>query len=69
MPLGLLRYGLARRYPAQRFFPMPGELRPSYDVVIIGAGGVPTTTPLSRNRMARAAISRDRAAWRIAVTS
>lgn len=39
MPLGLLRYGLARRYPAQRFFPMPGELRPSYDVVIIGGGG------------------------------
>jgi sarcosine oxidase, subunit beta len=39
MPLGLLRYGLARKYPAQRFFPAPKELRPSYDVVIIGGGG------------------------------
>lgn len=39
MPLGLLRYGLARRYPAQRFFPAPGDLKPSYDVVIIGGGG------------------------------
>jgi sarcosine oxidase subunit beta len=39
MPLGLLRYGLARKYPAQRFFPVPKELRPSYDVVIIGGGG------------------------------
>ncbi|HEX6014216.1 MAG TPA: FAD-dependent oxidoreductase, partial [Geminicoccaceae bacterium] len=39
MPLGLLRYGLARKYPAQRFFPAPTELRPSYDVVIIGGGG------------------------------
>jgi sarcosine oxidase subunit beta len=39
MPLGLLRYGLARRYPAKRFFPERAELRPSYDVVIIGGGG------------------------------
>jgi sarcosine oxidase subunit beta len=39
MPLGLLRYGLARKYPAQRFFPAPKELRSSYDVVIIGGGG------------------------------
>ena len=39
MPLGLLRYGLARKYPAQRFFPAPGELKPSYDVVVIGGGG------------------------------
>ena len=39
MPLELLRYGLARRYPAQRFFPARAPLRPSYDVVIIGGGG------------------------------
>ena len=39
MPLGLLRYGLARKYPAKRFFPPRAELRPSYDVVIIGGGG------------------------------
>src|SRR4051812_50053657 len=39
MPLGLLRYGLARRYPARRFFPEPRDLKPSYDVVIIGGGG------------------------------
>ena len=39
MPLGLLRYGLARRYPAQRFFPSPAELKPSYDVAIVGGGG------------------------------
>jgi sarcosine oxidase, subunit beta len=39
MPFELLRYGLARRYPAQRFFPPRAELRPSYDVVIIGGGG------------------------------
>jgi sarcosine oxidase subunit beta len=39
MPLGLLRYGLARQYPVKRFFPERPELRPSYDVVIIGGGG------------------------------
>ena len=39
MPLELLRYGFARKYPAQRFFPTRAELRPSYDVVIIGGGG------------------------------
>jgi sarcosine oxidase subunit beta len=39
MPLELLRYGLARKYPAERFFPARKELRPSYDVVIIGGGG------------------------------
>lgn len=39
MPFELLRYGLARTYPAQRFFPPRAELRPAYDVVIIGGGG------------------------------
>ena len=39
MPLELLRYGFARKYPAQRFFPPRAALRPSYDVVIIGGGG------------------------------
>jgi sarcosine oxidase subunit beta len=39
MPFELFRYGLARKYPAQRFFPARTELKPSYDVVIIGGGG------------------------------
>jgi len=39
MPFGLLKYGLSRRYPAQRQFPAPRDLRPSYDVVIVGGGG------------------------------
>ncbi|MCH8999732.1 MAG: FAD-dependent oxidoreductase, partial [Proteobacteria bacterium] len=39
MPLGLLKYGFARRYPARPDLPPPKELEPSYDVVIIGGGG------------------------------
>ena len=39
MPFALLRYGLARTYPGERFFPERPELRASYDVVIIGGGG------------------------------
>lgn len=39
MPFGLLKYGLSRRYPAERDFPWPQELKRSYDVVIIGGGG------------------------------
>ena len=39
MPFGLLKYGLSRRYPAERDFQWPQELKPSYDVVIIGGGG------------------------------
>jgi sarcosine oxidase, subunit beta len=39
MPLGLLKYGFSRKYPAERHFPWPGELKRSYDVVIIGGGG------------------------------
>jgi sarcosine oxidase, subunit beta len=39
MPFGLLRYGLSRRYPARRQFPAPRDLRPSYDVAIVGGGG------------------------------
>ena len=39
MPFGLLRYGLGRRYPARRDIPVRPELKPSYDVVIIGGGG------------------------------
>ena len=39
MPWGLLRYGLSARYPARRDIGAPVELRPRYDVVIIGAGG------------------------------
>lgn len=39
MPLALLKYGVSRRYPARRDIPPPKELKASYDVVIIGAGG------------------------------
>ena len=39
MPFGLIKYGLSRRYPAHRHFPAPSDLKPSYDVVIIGGGG------------------------------
>ena len=39
MPFGLLKYGLARRYPARRDLPPRPELKPTYDVVIIGGGG------------------------------
>ena len=39
MPLGLLKYGLRRKYPAQHHFPRPKELKKTYDVVIIGGGG------------------------------
>jgi sarcosine oxidase subunit beta len=39
MPWGLLKYGLRRRYPAGPDIPPRPELRPRYDVVIIGGGG------------------------------
>ena len=39
MPLGLLRYGLSRSYPAKRLLPPRPELKSSYDVVVIGGGG------------------------------
>jgi sarcosine oxidase subunit beta len=39
MPLRLLRFALARRYPEPRMFTRHARLRPTYDVVIIGGGG------------------------------
>jgi sarcosine oxidase, subunit beta len=39
MPFALLKYGLRGRYPARRHFPKQSDLKPSYDTVIIGAGG------------------------------
>ena len=39
MPWGLLKYGLKREYPADRFFPGETDLKSTYDVVIIGGGG------------------------------
>jgi sarcosine oxidase subunit beta len=39
MPFALLRYGLRSKHPEQPDFPAPANLRKSYDVVIIGAGG------------------------------
>ncbi len=39
MPFGLLKYGFSRKYPARRILPRTPELKPSYDVVIIGGGG------------------------------
>jgi sarcosine oxidase subunit beta len=39
MPLRLLKFGLSRRHREPRMFTRHDRLRPSYDVVIIGAGG------------------------------
>lgn len=39
MAFGLLKYGLKRAYPARPDFRFVKDLKPSYDVVIIGAGG------------------------------
>ena len=39
MPSGLLKYGFSKKHPARRHFAAPGELKPRYDVVIIGGGG------------------------------
>ena len=39
MALGLLKYGLHLGYPAGPDFPVTPDLKPSYDVVIIGGGG------------------------------
>ncbi|MFQ5953782.1 MAG: FAD-dependent oxidoreductase [Kiloniellales bacterium] len=39
MPFALIRYGLGRRYPARPDLPATPELKPSYDVAIIGGGG------------------------------
>ena len=39
MPFGLLKYGFTSKYPARRDIPAPRELKKSYDIVIIGAGG------------------------------
>lgn len=39
MPWRLLRFALSKGHPEPRMFTAPGELKSSYDVVIIGAGG------------------------------
>ncbi|MFN0317563.1 MAG: FAD-dependent oxidoreductase [Burkholderiales bacterium] len=39
MPLGLLRFALSREHPEPRMFRVPERLKPTYDAVIIGAGG------------------------------
>ncbi len=39
MPLGLLKYGLRRGYPVSGDIPATPDLKPTYDVVIIGGGG------------------------------
>jgi sarcosine oxidase subunit beta len=39
MPLKLLKYGLGRDYPVSGDIPVTPELKPAYDVVIIGGGG------------------------------
>ncbi len=39
MPLGLLKYGLRRDYPVNGDIPATPDLKPGYDVVIIGGGG------------------------------
>ena len=39
MPFGLLKFGLQNKHPVDCHFPNPGDLKDSYDIVIIGAGG------------------------------
>jgi sarcosine oxidase subunit beta len=39
LPTGLLKYGFRKKYPAFRYIPPATELKPYYDVVIIGGGG------------------------------
>jgi sarcosine oxidase subunit beta len=39
MPFALLKYGLRKQYPAWRQIPARPDLKPHYDVVIIGGGG------------------------------
>ncbi len=39
MVFSLLKYGLSRKYPVRGDIPPTPDLRPSYDVVIIGGGG------------------------------
>src|SRR5262245_12545373 len=39
MPLGLIRFALSRRHPEPRMFTSHPQLKPSYEVVIIGGGG------------------------------
>ena len=39
MPLNLLKYGFGRAHKPERYFAEQQSLQPSYDVVIIGAGG------------------------------
>jgi len=39
MPLALLRYGLGKRHKPWRVIPPTPDLKPRYDVVIIGGGG------------------------------
>ena len=34
MPLGLLKYGLRRKYPAQHHFPRPKELKKTYENLV-----------------------------------
>lgn len=39
MPIALLKYGLSRKYPVHGDIPPTPDLKPSYDVVIVGGGG------------------------------
>ena len=39
MPYRLLRFAWSKQYPEPRMFRAPTELKPEYDVVIIGGGG------------------------------
>ncbi len=39
MPWGLLKYGLSSGYPARCDIAPPHDLKPAYDVVIVGGGG------------------------------
>ena len=51
MPFHLLRFALNSRHPEPRMFREPAKLKPSYDVVIIGAGGAGRFSSLTLDKM------------------
>lgn len=52
MPFKLLKYGLSRDYPVSDDIPATPDLRPAYDVVIVGGGGhgLPRVSPCEVSR-------------------
>ncbi len=40
MVLGLIKYGLSKSYPGKRFLSRRPDLKPAYDIVIIGGANL-----------------------------